>query len=98
MPQLENKSYYAFDRPGNYRIRIEGTLDKNWSERLGNMAIARPSKTAGRGKKRSVTVLEGFMRDQAELVGVVNTLYNLHLTLLSLEYRDEKELNKKNGL
>lgn len=26
------------------------------------------------------------MRDQAELGGVVNTLYDLHLTLLSVEY------------
>jgi hypothetical protein len=31
------------------------------------------------------TTLVGRMRDQVELVGVVNTLYELHLTLLSVE-------------
>ena len=29
------------------------------------------------------------MRDQAELAGVLNTLYELHMTLLSVEYLDE---------
>ena len=85
MPRPLNNSPYAFDRPGNYRIRIEGTLDKNWSERLGDMSVS----TANRGDQKSITVLTGLMRDQAELVGVVNTLYELHLTLLSVEYIDE---------
>jgi len=86
MPQPKSKSHYAFDRPGNYRIRVEGFLDKNWFERLDNVSIS----TAGQEDQRLVTVLTGLMRDQAELVGVVNTLYDLHLTLLSVEYIDEK--------
>lgn len=86
MPQPKSKSEYAFDRPGNYRIRVEGFLDKSWSERLGDMSIS----TAGQGDQKSVTVLVGFVHDQAELVGVVNTLYNLHLTMLSVEYLDEE--------
>ena len=91
MPQLGKKSHYAFDRPGNYRIRVEGFLDESWSERLGDMSIS----ISGPGEKRSVTVLDGFMRDQAELVGVVNTLYELHMTLLSVEYIDEKQQQEK---
>jgi hypothetical protein len=36
--------------------------------------------------KAPVMELVGQMRDQAELVGVLNSLYELHLTLLSVEY------------
>jgi hypothetical protein len=33
-----------------------------------------------------VTELVGQVRDQAELAGVLDTLYELHLALLSVEY------------
>jgi hypothetical protein len=85
MSQPKSNSHYAFDRPGNYRIRVEGFLDKNWSDKLAGMNI---SPVSGRGQ-RSVTVVEGFLRDQAELIGVVTALYNLHLTLLLVDYMDE---------
>jgi hypothetical protein len=82
MPPSESEKRYSFDRPGNYRIRVEGFLDKKWSARLGGLRI-----TASKaGDQKSVTVLEGLMRDQAELTGVLNALYQCHLTLLSVEH------------
>ena len=80
--QSECKKSYAFDRPGNYRIRFEGYLDKKWSERLGGMSLT----TGKTGDHKPVSVLEGPIRDQAELFGVLNALYQRHLTLLSVEY------------
>jgi len=59
-------------------------LDKNWSDRLGGMYIT----TNRRGDRKTVATLVGLMRDQAELAGVLNTLYELHLTLLSVAYLD----------
>ena len=82
MLQSECKKSYAFDRPGNYRIRFEGYLDKKWSGRLGDMSLI----TSKTGDQKSVSVLEGPIRDQAELIGVLNALYQRHLTLLSVEY------------
>jgi hypothetical protein len=82
MLQSECKKSYAFDKQGNYRIRFEGYLDKKWSERLGSMSLT----TNKTGDHKSVSVLEGPIRDQAELFGVLNTLYQRHLTLLSVEY------------
>ena len=82
MLQSECKKSYAFDRPGNYRIRFEGYLDKKWSGRLGGMSLT----TSKTGDHKSVSVLEGPIRDQAELIGVLNALYQRHLTLLSVEY------------
>jgi hypothetical protein len=78
----ESEKRYSFDRPGNYRIRVEGFLDKKWSARLGGLRIT----TSKAGDQKSVTVLEGLMRDQAELTGVLNTIYQRHLTLLSVEH------------
>ena len=37
------------------------------------------------GARPSVTTLEGELGDQASLVGVINTLYGLHLPVLSVE-------------
>jgi hypothetical protein len=82
MPPSESEKRYSFDRPGNYRIRVEGFLDKKWSARLGGLRIT----TSTRGDQKQVTALEGLMRDQAELTGVLNALYQRHLTLLSVEH------------
>jgi hypothetical protein len=81
MPNPEDKMKLAFDRPGNYRIRVECILDDSWNGRLGDLRIEESS----RGDQGPNTTLVGRMRDQAELVGVLNTLYELHLPLLSVE-------------
>ena len=93
MPRPENKSRYAFDRSGNYRIRVEGFLDKSWSERLGDMSVL----ISGRGDQRKISVLTGLVRDQAELIGIVKTLCDLCLTLLSVEYIDEEQISRGTG-
>jgi hypothetical protein len=82
MSQPISRKSVFFNRPGKYRIRAHGFLDKSWSERLGGLRIATNS-LKGQG---SVTELVGQVRDQAELAGVLNTLYELHLALLSVDY------------
>jgi len=81
MPHPEGEKRFAFDRPGNYRIRVQGLLDESWSDRLGGLRITTEQiKDHGPG-----TVLVGHLRDQAELSGVLNTLYDLHMALVSVE-------------
>jgi hypothetical protein len=41
--------------------------------------------TSSQGSQGQVTMMVGHLRDQAELAGVLNTLYELHLTFLSVE-------------
>jgi len=68
--------------PAVYRIRVQGELDESWSERLGGMTI-----TVEQIKDhKPVTILKGELMDQAALSGVLNTLYNLRLSVLSVEY------------
>jgi hypothetical protein len=73
------------EAPANYRIRVQGRLDGTWAERLGDMAVM-----SDLAAKPSVTIIEGYVVDQAALSGVLNTLYELHLPLLSVENLDEK--------
>jgi hypothetical protein len=67
--------------PGTYTIRIQGQLDATWAGQLGGMRIT----VHGTGR-RAVTVLIGRLADQAALLGVLNTLYELGLPLLSVDY------------
>ena len=57
-------------------------LDENWSDRLAGMRIIPDERQA----HASVTCLVGHLRDQAQLSGVLNTLYELHLPILLARY------------
>ena len=85
MPQPEYRKSFPFNRPGNYRIRVLGSLDESWSERLGGLRI---TSCTPKDQEGPVTELCGKVRDQAELAGLLNSLYELHLTLLSVEMQN----------
>lgn len=70
-----------FDGPAVYRIRVRGRLQANWSDRLEGMAITVYRADTG----QCVTSLVGELSDQADLAGVLNALYGLHLPVLSVE-------------
>jgi len=87
MPKSTGKEKsFSFQRSGKYRIRVLGALDKSWSGRLGGFSISTGFK---QNEEKSVTELVGQVRDQAELSGVLETLYNLHMTILLVEHQDE---------
>jgi len=73
---------YEFSAPGYYQIIVQGQLRPNWSERIGAMQVLPPSPQQDKG----VTVLQGRVSDQAELSGILNTFYELHMALLSVQY------------
>ena len=70
------------DAPASYRIRVQGLLDASWSDRLGGMTVVTTHPT----DSEPVTTLSGRLLDQAALLGALNTLYDLLLPLLSVEY------------
>jgi len=70
-----------FDRPATYQIRVKGYLDSSWSDRLGGMEIRANDQAEGAPE----TILAGWLPDQAALSGVLNALYDLHLSLRSVE-------------
>jgi hypothetical protein len=72
---------YLLDARDRYRILILGTLDAGWSDRLGGMTISSTRLADG----TTATTLIGALADQSALVGVVNTLHDLGLSLVSVE-------------
>jgi hypothetical protein len=72
---------HLLDARDRYRILIAGTLDAGWSDRLGGMTISATRLPDG----STATTLIGDLADQSALVGVVNTLHDLGLSLVSME-------------
>ncbi len=81
MPDDFNEKHLKLWMPATYLIEVEGALDESWSDRLGGMRI----KTSKRADESTVTTLSGRIKDQAELAGVLNSLYELHLPILKVE-------------
>jgi len=73
----------AFTGPGCYRIVVQGQLNQAHSQWFGNM-------TASPSADNSSTVLEGSVADQAELVGILTALYELHLPLLAVRKLEDQ--------
>ena len=70
------------ESPGRYQISIQGSLNADWSDRLGGLRIVTTPAPDG----KTVTTLSGEVVDQAVLLGVLNALYDLRYPLLSVRY------------
>ena len=86
MSRHDDSNGFAFERPGKYRILVLGLLSEHWSNRLGSFQIATRDTENSKGP---ITELVGNVRDQAELVGILDTLYDLHMTIMLVEFQDE---------
>ena len=84
MPDSQSWKNLKFDTPATYRIRVQGHLDDSWSDRLGGMVLTR----AYTEDKQPMTILVGRLSDQAALSGAMNTLYERHLSVFSVELLD----------
>jgi hypothetical protein len=74
-------AHVEFGGPAEYRIVVQGLLEPSYSDRLAGMTIT----TIERGDRTALTILVGHLHDQAELSGVLDTLYNLHLPILEVK-------------
>lgn len=68
-----------------YRIRIKEKLDDNWSDWFNGMEMAVETDK----ENETVTVLTGPVADQAALSGLLNKIWGLNLTVLSVEQIEE---------
>jgi hypothetical protein len=75
------------EKSSTYRIRVVGEVAKRWADRLEDMQITVYRSDEGRVE----TSLEGCLRDQAALAGVLTMLYELHLPVLEVERLMEHE-------
>ena len=61
---------------GFYEIHVKGQLDESWSDWLEGLEV----KLSDNGEM----ILFGHVRDQAALMGILNKIYRLNLSLLSV--------------
>ena len=81
-PPISQKQI-RFESPAVYSILVVGCLEKSWSNRLSGLNILSYNATSSDGIE--MTKLTGELIDQAALLGVLNALYNLRLTIWSVE-------------
>ena len=81
MDRLNNAAGLKFTSRATYQILVKGFLDESWSERLNGMMVVNMSSDSG----VPVTKIYGLVSDQAELLGVLNNIYEMHLPLISLD-------------
>jgi len=69
--------------PAKYRISVVGILEESFADRLCGLSIqnTEPDQDAG----KPVVTLTGRLTDQAALMGVLNTLYNMRMPLIAVE-------------
>jgi hypothetical protein len=68
------------DGQGVYQIKVQGRLDERWSDWFSGMTIAFESGSDG----RPITVLTGAVADQSVLRGILDSVWDLNLTLVSV--------------
>lgn len=78
MPYFAGPKRINMGDPLTYRICVQGYLEDVWSDRLASMTITANAEN----KVIPETVLIGRIRDQAELLGVLNGLYELRLPII----------------
>jgi len=71
--------------PARYRIRVQGTLDTNWSDYCGGMTIEHERDA----HQHAVTVMTGRLADQSALVGILTSLHDIGCPILSVERIEE---------
>jgi hypothetical protein len=71
---------FDFGGPATYRVVIQGTVSEEWHRRLGGMEVTTSSPESDQPR----TILQGRLRDQAALHGLLETLYALHLPILEV--------------
>ena len=76
------KHKLSLDEAAIYQIRVQGRLGKQWGEYLGDLDISVTGES-----DQVETILSGQVIDQAALIGILNSLYDLGYPLLSVDYQ-----------
>ena len=67
-----------------YHIRVRGQIPASWIDVFADLHIEKEADACG-----EVSNLRGVFDDRAALQGVLNNLYTLGLSLISVEAQDE---------
>ena len=75
-----------FNKKAIYKIIVNGVLNDSYSNKFTGMQLK-----IHRGEKKSAnTTLIGEIKDQAALSGILNSLYDMQFTIISVNMLIEK--------
>lgn len=63
-----------------YQIKVQGNVDPSWSDWFNGLDITKETSQ----DTHSITTFTGTVGDQATLRGILNRLWDLNLTILSV--------------
>ena len=78
--KINDINEFSFSKPAVYKIKVLGDLADIWSDRMGGMQITVERKT----DQKPVSTLIGRISDQTALTGVLNSLYDLQMSVISV--------------
>jgi hypothetical protein len=84
---VEKNTNLNFKNAAIYKIVVQGVVQESLSDRYRGMQISVERKKG----KAIISTLIGEIRDQAALSGVLNTIYDSHLTVISVNMLSEIE-------
>jgi len=87
MMSIISRKPLPYDSPATYQIVVQGQIDQTWSDCLEGMLCQMRVEADA-----PVSTLEGKLSDQAALAGVLNTLYEMHLTVLMVKRMENSEV------
>lgn len=76
------------DKPVTYQIKVQGKLDDRWSDWFHGLTVIIESENP------PITILTGSI-DQATLRGVLNRVWDLNLSLISVVPIEANELHEE---
>ena len=85
MIEDKTKKDFSFKKAAIYKIIVKGKIDKAWSDRLSDMQI----NIEERSGEEMFTSLIGKIKDQTALSSVLLTLYEMHMTVVSVKMLSE---------
>jgi len=75
------------DSSSQYEITVIGILHESWTDWLGGMQITVCDEEDG----TAITILRGLVLDQAELRAVLNRLWDLNATIVTVKKTGQPE-------
>jgi hypothetical protein len=84
MPEQRDRLTMA--GPAAYRVRVQGVIERNWVAQYTSMKVSYRNV----GRPDVVTFLTGDVLDQANLLGLLNHLYECGLPLVSVQLQHPK--------
>jgi hypothetical protein len=82
----EAAQYLTIAGQATYRIRVQGAIQRSWCESFTGMRVAFRKVSS----PDALTILTGDVQDQAQLLGLLNSLYDLGLPLVSVQWLRKK--------